>query len=72
MHTAYQGKAADRGTKLPVLHSGPSEPNFIKEFLESYFGQWAETSAIQSELHSYILFCIFTNQTEQLHNDQSE
>lgn len=43
MHTAYQVKAADRGTKPPVFHSCPSELNFMKEFLESYFDQWAET-----------------------------
>lgn len=44
----------------------PSEPTLIKEFLESYFYQWAETCSVQSELHSYILICTYTNQLEHV------
>ena len=40
--------------------------------MESHFDEWAETCPVQSEQHSYILICIFTNQSEQLHNDQSK
>lgn len=32
----------------------------------------AETWPFQQDLHSYILICIFTDQSKKLHNDQSE
>lgn len=47
------------------------ELNLIKQFLESYFNQWAETCPIQLELCTYVLFCIFTNQSEQFHNEET-
>lgn len=45
-----------------------SELNLIKEALESYFDQWADTCPIQS---NYILICFFTEQSEWLCTDQS-
>ena len=41
----------------------PAEPNLRREFLESYFNQWADTCPNQSELHRYFLICIFTYQS---------
>lgn len=56
-----------------LLHCVPvSEPSLLKEFLKSSFNHRAETYIVQSELNNYILICIFTDQLEQLHNDQSE
>lgn len=48
----------------------PTKARLYKRLFGMYFDQWAETSPIQSELHSYILICIFTDQSEWLHNDQ--
>lgn len=40
----------------------PSEPTLIKNASYCIPVQW--------ELHSYILVCIFTNQSEYIHNNQ--
>lgn len=61
-HDAFQGKATDEA----ALPGAPSTEPLLTE------DQWAETCPIKLELYSYILICIFTNQSEQLHNDQSE
>ena len=85
IHNQSQAGIADRGlpwtlhfrenwqTELLTSHSIflPSEPTLIKEVFESSFDQWTETCTVQSEMNS-ILICIFTDQSEQLRNDQSE
>ena len=48
------------------------ESNFRKEFLGLYFHQWTETCPIQSEPCSYILICIFSNQSEWPHNSNQK
>ena len=49
-----------------------AEPTLMNEFLESYFNQWAETCPVQLKLHSYILICIYIDQSKQLHYNQSD
>lgn len=71
MHTAFLEKAIAWAVSLLHYASAQCELTFIKEFLESYFDQY-EAGPVQSELCSCIHICILTDQSEQLHNDQSE
>lgn len=57
----FWGKATEGATSL--LNA---ESTLIKEFLALYDEQWTETYPAV-----YMLICIFTNQSEQLHKDQS-
>lgn len=60
-------------TELPSFGTVflPSEFTLVREFLVSSSNPWAETCLILL-LHSYIFICIYTDQSEQLHDDQSE
>ena len=54
-----------------------AESTLIKESLGLYtlaqpFNQWAETCPVQLKLHSYILICIYIDQSKQLHYNQSD
>lgn len=58
--------------EISTSHTGLLLRPLIREFLVSYFDQWTKTCLVQSELCSYILICIYINQSELLHNNQSE
>lgn len=59
---AHAGKSPKLSCQASCTEFLPSEPTLIREFLELYFDQWAKTCSIQSELHSYILICMYIDQ----------
>lgn len=57
--------------ELPTFLYCAAEPTSIKKFLVLYFDQWDWDLPVQLK-PCYILICIYTDQSEQLHNNQSE
>lgn len=72
MHAVFHGKALRLSCQASCTVFLLSELNLMKEFLESYFDQLAQTYPVQLEHLIYMLVCIFVDQSEQLHNNQSE
>lgn len=70
-HRLLSGKNCRLNLSL-LLVLLPVESILMKEFLMLHFNQGAETCPVHLKLQSYNLICIFTNQSELLHNNQSE